>query len=159
MSWIVPAYPSSWCRCRLKATTGRRSATGYNALQPVPERSNHVILLALLLSSPIEDPPKPDKDGKLDLKQFKGIVLDDKVATKTGEWISTTDRKPFVGDGSLADGGKNRGKTKIRWTPEIPSAGRYRVKLVFKPGEDLASKVRVILFTPVGATHIDLNQR
>jgi hypothetical protein len=118
-----------------------------------------MILFALLVSCAADEAPKPDKDGRLDAKQFKGIVLDDKAGDKTGEWISTKDRKPFVGEGSLHDGGKNRGETRIRWTPVIPKAGRYRVKLVFKPTEDLASKVQIVLYTPVGATHIEVNQR
>jgi hypothetical protein len=105
------------------------------------------------------DPPKPDKDGRFDAKQFAGIVLDDKAAVKTGEWTATTERKPYVGEGSLHDGGKNRGQARVRWTPTIPTAGRYRVKLVFAPSADLSTKTQIVMYTPIGATHITVNQR
>jgi len=118
-----------------------------------------MLAAALLLLTPMFDGPKPDKDGKLDAKQFAGIVVDDKAAVKTGEWISATDRKPFVGEGSLHDGGKNRGKGKIRYTPDLPAAGRYRVKLVFAPSRELSSKTKIVLFTPIGQTITEINQR
>jgi len=118
-----------------------------------------MLFAVIALLTPMFDGPKPDKDGKLDVKQFAGIVVDDKEATKTGDWIATTERKPFVGDGSLTDGGKNRGKCKIRYTPELPAAGRYRVKLVFAPGMELSSKTKIDLFTPVGRTNLEFNHR
>jgi hypothetical protein len=118
-----------------------------------------MLAAAILLLTPTFDEPKPDKDGKLDAKAFAGIVLDDKDASKTGEWTPSTDRKPFVGAGSLHDGGKNRGKGKIRFTPDLPAAGRYRVKLVFAPSAELSSKTKIVLFSPVGATHTEINQR
>jgi hypothetical protein len=118
-----------------------------------------MLTAAILLLTPTFDDPKPDKDGKLDAKQFAGTVVDDKAATKTGEWTPTSDRKPFVGEGSLHDGGKNRGRLKIRYTPDLPAAGRYRVKLVFAPSAELSSKTKIVLFTPVGATNTEINQR
>ena len=118
-----------------------------------------MVAAALMLLIPTLDGPKPDKDGKIDAKAFSGIVVDDKAAAKSGDWTATTDRKPFVGDGSLHDGGKNRGKGKIRYTPDLPTAGRYRVKLVFSPSAELSSKTKIVLFTPVGATHTEINQR
>src|SRR5688572_2870592 len=118
-----------------------------------------MLTAAILLLTPMFDDPKADKDGKLDAKQFAGVVVDDKSAAKTGEWTPTTDRKPFVGEGSLHDGGKNRGKGKIRFTPDLPAAGRYRVKLVFAPSAELSSKTKIVLFSPVGATHTEINQR
>jgi hypothetical protein len=118
-----------------------------------------MLAAALLLLSTTLDGPKPDKDGRIDPKHFAGVVVDDKEATKSGDWTPTTQRKPFVGDGAIHDGGKNRGKMKIRFTPDLPVAGRYRVRLVFAPAAELSSKTKIVLFTPVGATHTEINQR
>jgi hypothetical protein len=116
-----------------------------------------VAALVLLISS--FDEPKPDKEGKFDPKQFSGVVVDDKAATKTGDWTATTDRKPFVGDGSLHDGGMNRGKLKVKYTPDLPTAGRYRVKLVFPPSRELSSKTRIVVYGAGGQTLTEINQR
>ena len=118
-----------------------------------------MLVAAIFLLMPMFEGPKPDKEGKLDAKQFAGVVVDDKAATKTGEWAATTDRKPFVGEGSLHDGGQNRGKMKVRYTPDLPTAGRYRVKMVFAPSKELSSKTKVVIFTPIGQTITEINQR
>ncbi len=80
-------------------------------------------------------PPKPQLDG---------IVLDDEVAVKTGEWqpgaLGGTAR---VGDGYLHDGDAEKGQLSLTWKPVITEAGDYEIILHFPSNANRAKQVRV----------------
>ncbi len=73
-----------------------------------------------------------------------GIVLDDTQGEKRGEWLASArgwDRR--VGTGYLHDDNAHKGEVSIVYAPEIPTAGRYEIVLIFPPHENRATNVPV----------------
>ena len=60
---------------------------------------------------------------------LKGIVLDETDAVLKGNWQYSTHTPPYVGIGYLHDQKSGKGEKSVTWTPEIPEAGRYEVRI------------------------------
>src|SRR5262249_45887562 len=73
------------------------------------------------------------KPRALDPAKMAGVVVDDEAATWTGEWKTSSSLGPYVGKGYRHDGDADKGKLVARFTPKLPKAGRYEVRL-FLPG-------------------------
>ena len=58
-----------------------------------------------------------------------GIVLDETDAVLTGKWQYSTHTPPYVGIGYLHDQKSDKGKKLVTWTPDIPEAGKYEVRV------------------------------
>ena len=96
----------------------------------------------------------------VDPKSLKGVALDDKDATKTGEWSESTSVLWKVGSGYLHDGDANKGQCTITFTPDIPAAGRYEIILYAPPASNRAAKVPVtITLAGEAPKTLFLNQR
>jgi hypothetical protein len=95
----------------------------------------------------------------LDPKKMAGIVVDDEQATKVGDWKSSSAMGPFVGKGYLHDGNENQGKMRVRFTPRLPRAGRYQVRLYYSPASNRATNVPVVVKARDGEKTIKVDQR
>ena len=82
---------------------------------------------------------------RLDPAKLSGIVVDDTQAVKTGEWVHSTATGPFVGEGYLHDGNRDQGKLRVRFTPKLPAAGKYEVRLFYPPNPNRATNVLVVI--------------
>ena len=60
---------------------------------------------------------------------LKGIVLDETDAVLEGRWQYSTHTPPYVGIGYLHDQKSEKGEKSVTWTPVIPEAGRYEVRV------------------------------
>jgi hypothetical protein len=82
-------------------------------------------------------------------KDLPGIVLDDSQAKRVGTWTHSKYSGSYIGDGYLHDGNADKGKKTLTFTPVIPKAGRYEVRLAYTPGTNRATNA------PVHILHLD----
>jgi len=78
-----------------------------------------------------------------------GIVLDETEAFLQGEWQYSTHTPPWVGLGYLHDRKSNKGGSSITWTPDLPNAGVYEVRISH------CRNIRRASNTPVTIHHAD----
>ena len=95
----------------------------------------------------------------LDPAKLPGIVVDDTAASKIGDWVFSASTSPFVGRGYLHDNNQEQGKRRVRFTPKIPTAGRYEVRLYYSPHANRARNVLVIIHHADGEKTLRVNQR
>ncbi len=95
----------------------------------------------------------------LDPAKLPGINVDDTQATKTGTWVASASVGPFVGDSYLHDNNQEQGKRRIRFTPKLPAAGKYEVRLFYAAHANRASNALVVVHGADGEKAIRVNQR
>ncbi|WP_435015790.1 FAD-dependent oxidoreductase [Tundrisphaera sp. TA3] len=109
--------------------------------------------------SPENFPVSPPRAGNIDATKLPGVVVDDARATLTGGWRPSTSNTPYVGEGYVHDGKAADPGTKIRFTPNLPAAGEYEVRLFFPPDGNRATNATVVIHSE-GKDHArTVNQR
>ncbi len=101
------------------------------------------------VTSPLEIPtdvpiarPEGPPTG-LDPARLPGIVVDDVDAVKTGTWSAGDGLKGYVGYGYLYAAENSGAAIEFRCT--APQAGRYEVRLAYRPHENRGARVPVRL--------------
>ncbi|QDT44538.1 Xanthan lyase precursor [Gimesia alba] len=84
-----------------------------------------------------------------DPAKMQGIVVDETQAKLIGTWQYSTHTPPYVGLGYLHDQKKGKGEKAVIFTPELPKAGRYEVRLAH------CYNIRRSTNTPVTIHHAD----
>ena len=99
-------------------------------------------------------------DQTLAAANIPGIVVDDSQAKKVGQWQMSQHTKPFVGAGYIHDQDAGKGEKTVTFVPELPSDGRYEVRLAYTPGANRAADVPVTVFSADGekTLHVDMQQ-
>ncbi len=87
-----------------------------------------------------------------------GVVVDDSEAQKVGEWPVSRMYPPFINRGYAHDNGEGRGEKTISFTPKLPAAGRYEVRLAFSAGKDRAERIPATIFHADGEELIYFKQ-
>jgi hypothetical protein len=95
----------------------------------------------------------------LDPAKMGGVVVDDPQATRTGAWKLSSAVGPFVGSGYLHDDNADKGKMRVRFTPRLPAAGRYEVRLYYPPASNRATNTPVVVHSADGERTVKVNQR
>jgi hypothetical protein len=108
--------------------------------------------------SPDEVPLKKSAAGIAPAK-LGGIVVDDAQAKFTGDWTFSTATLPFVGEGYHHDNNEGQGQKKARFTPKLPEAGRYEVRLFYPAYANRATNALVVVQTADGEKTHRINQR
>ena len=88
-----------------------------------------------------------------------GIVLDETDAVLNGKWQYSTHTPPYVGIGYLHDQNSDKGKKSVTWTPNIPKAGKYEVRLSHCSNVRRATNTPVTIVHASGKTTIRINQQ
>jgi hypothetical protein len=101
----------------------------------------------------------PSAKSRIDPTQLAGVVVDDRDAEKTGAWVGSTAVTPFVGNGYVHDNNQNKGQLRIRFTPDLPQAGRYEVRLFYTPNPNRATNVPVTIHFVEGEKTVSVNER
>ena len=96
---------------------------------------------------------------RIDIEKLAGIVVDDPAAKQTGTWIRSSAMGPHVGEGYLHDGNENKGTMRVRFTPRLPKAGRYEVRMFYPPASNRASNTLIVITSVDGEKKILLDQR
>jgi hypothetical protein len=102
--------------------------------------------------------PKRGHSG-LDARKLAGVVVDDPAAERQGFEHVSSAIPPYVGDGYRHDGGQDRGGQWARYTPDLPHAGRYEVRLSYSPNPNRATNVPVTITHADGKAVVKVNQR
>ena len=81
----------------------------------------------------------------IDPAKLEGIVVDDMQAKKTGKWGSGTGLKGYVGYGYVYSSEGSGAAIEFECT--VPTAGRYEVRIAYRPHENRGTKVPVTIRT------------
>ena len=95
----------------------------------------------------------------IDPKKLPGIVLDDSEAKLVGTWMPSSAMGGFVGSGYLHDNAEARGTKSATFTPEIPKAGTYEIRLAYTPFGNRATNAKVTVNVAGETSQIAVNQR
>jgi hypothetical protein len=99
------------------------------------------------------------KTSGIDPKKLPGIVVDDDEAKLTGEWVASSAIGGYVGTGYRHNNNEPRRGKSATFTPTLPKAGRYDVRIWFTPHDNRASHVLVSLRGPKDEMRRYISQR
>ena len=94
-----------------------------------------------------------------DPTKLAGIVVDETKAQLTGEWQYSTHTPPYVGLGYLHDMKAGKGHKAVTFTPELPQAGWYEVRLAHCYNVRRATNTPVTIHHADGDTTLRINQQ
>jgi hypothetical protein len=95
----------------------------------------------------------------LDPAKLEGIVIDDAKSVKTGDWTESRASGSYLGDGYVHDGNTHDGKSVAKFQVSVPSAGRYRVRLLYPTNPNRATNALVTVESDEGTATLHMNQR
>jgi hypothetical protein len=90
------------------------------------------------------------------------VILDNAAATgitRAGTWTRSTAISGYYGAGYEHDGNANKGATRLRFRPSLPSAGTWTVQLRWTAHPNRATNVPVDVIHNGGTTTRSINQR
>jgi cytochrome c553 len=92
--------------------------------------------------------------------EVNGVVVDDSAAKKVGNWTASTSTGTYIGAGYVHDGNEGKGDKSLTFTAELPSAGKYEVRLAYSHGDSRSKAVPVTVFSADGesTTHVDMTK-
>lgn len=94
-----------------------------------------------------------------DPKMLPGVVVDETEATLVGAWQYSTHTPPYVGIGYLHDQRGDKGKKSVTFTPSLPAAGFYEVRVAHCYNVRRATTTPVTVHHADGETTVRINQR
>jgi hypothetical protein len=106
-----------------------------------------------------EDDTPSTPRGPIDPKAFAGIILDDTDAKKVGEWTHSQFSKHYIGEGYSHDGNTGKGTKTLTFTPSVPKAGVYEVRLAYNAAKSRATNVPIEILDLDGEHNLKINQR
>lgn len=95
----------------------------------------------------------------VDPSTLPGVVVDETAATLVGQWQYSTHTPPYVGLGYLHDMKAGKGEKSVTFTPELPKAGWYEVRLAHCYNVRRASNTPVTIRHADGQTSVRINQQ
>jgi len=129
------------------------------------------IWLLLLLAPPVAETdvaplPRPDQVDKPEMIRFiepdpralPGIVVDDVDARLVGQWKHSVHTPPFVGKSYIHDMKEAKGKKSATFVPNLPTAGRYEVRMSHNSNIRRANGVQVTIHHADGKTVVKVNE-
>jgi hypothetical protein len=94
-----------------------------------------------------------------DPASLPGIVVDETAAELVGEWQYSTHTPPYVGLGYLHGMKSGKGAKSVTFTPELPKAGWYEVRLAHCYNVRRSTKTPVTIHHANGDTTMRINQQ
>lgn len=94
-----------------------------------------------------------------DPAKLSGIVVDETAATLVGKWQYSTHTPPYVGLGYLHDMKDGKGEKSVTFTPDLPRAGRYEVRLAHCYNVRRTTNAPVTIRHADGETKLRINQQ
>ena len=105
-----------------------------------------------------ESPPMPSIVG-WDKSKLPGVIVDDTEAERAGFDSEGHTTPGYVGAGYRHDGDQLKGECKVRFTPDLPKAGTYKVAVSYNTNNNRATNVPVTVSYPGGSNTISVNQK
>lgn len=148
--------------------------------------SKLLTLAILLCAQPLVSPPKEDDTVELqphpqavanthapgevdrpelvpfivrDKRKLRGIIVDEMDAKLVGKWQYSTHTPPYVGLGYLHDQKADKGKKSVTFTPTLPQAQRYEVRVSHCYNVRRATNTPIVIHHADGETTIRINQQ
>ncbi len=111
----------------------------------------------------LDDAKKELKAAQDQLAQFGkapplGILVDDTEAKLVGQWKPSTYSPNYVGKGYIHDDNADKGAKSVTFTPELPEAGDYEVRVSFAASNGRATNVPVTIHHADGEETIEVNE-
>ncbi len=94
-----------------------------------------------------------------DPASLPGIVVDETAAELVGEWQYSTHTPPYVGLGYLHDMKAGKGSKSVTFTPTLPAAGWYEVRLAHCYNVRRSTTTPVTIHHAGGDSTIRINQQ
>jgi hypothetical protein len=91
-------------------------------------------------------------------KDLPGIVVDDVDATLVGNWKKSVFTPRHVGAGYVHDEKLSKGKKSITFTPELPTAGEYEVRISYTGGNGREKRVPITVRSADGEQKLIVDQ-
>ena len=95
----------------------------------------------------------------LDPAKLGGVVVDNAAAKLVGEWTTSGTTPGFVGGDYLHDGDERKGAKSVTFTPVLPKAATYEIRVWATPLANRATNVPVTLRLADGERRVTVNQR
>ncbi|MBL9144494.1 MAG: xanthan lyase [Verrucomicrobiaceae bacterium] len=92
-------------------------------------------------------------------QKLPGIVVDETSAELVGEWQYSTHTPPYVGLGYLHDMKAGKGTKSVTFTPTLPQAGWYEVRLAHCFNVRRSTRTPVTIHHADGDTTLKVNQQ
>ncbi len=105
------------------------------------------------------DRPEMVKFIVADPNSLPGIVVDEAAAELVGEWQYSTHTPPYVGLGYLHDMKAGKGSKSVTFTPMLPKAGWYEVRLAHCYNVRRSTNTPVTIRHAEGDTTLRINQQ
>lgn len=105
------------------------------------------------------DRPEMVKHIVADPAKLPGIVVDETAAELVGDWQYSTHTPPYVGLGYLHDMKAGKGTKSVTFTPDLPAAGWYEVRLAHCYNVRRATNTPVTIHHADGEALIRINQQ
>ena len=105
------------------------------------------------------DRPEMVKFIVADPASLPGIVVDETAASLVGEWQSSTHTPPYAGLGYLHDMKVGKGTKSVTFTPTLPKAGWYEVRLAHCYNVRRSTRAPVTIHHADGDTTVRINQQ
>jgi hypothetical protein len=105
-----------------------------------------------------ESTPVPEHFS-ISKEKLGGIIVDDNEAELNGFTSEGHTTPGFVGTGYRHDGDTAKGEQKARFTPDLPTAGQYRVAISYTALGNRADKVPVIIHHADGESTMIVNEK
>lgn len=94
-----------------------------------------------------------------DAATLPGIVLDETEAVLVGQWQYSTHTPPYVGYGYLHDMKAGKDEKSVTYTPTLPTAGWYEVRLAHCYNVRRSTRTPVTIHHADGETRLVINQQ
>jgi len=104
------------------------------------------------------DKPEMIRFIQPDPKALPGIVVDDVDAKLVGQWKHSVHTPPFVGVSYIHDMKEAKGEKSASFTPDLPKAGRYEVRMSHNSNVRRANGVPVTISHADGETMVKVNE-
>lgn len=101
----------------------------------------------------------PRRKPPIDPASLDGIVLDDRDAKLTGNWLPSRSVSEFVGFSYLHDGNADKGRLQAVFEPTFEQTGLYEVRIAYTPNPNRASNVPVTVESAEGTRIVKVNQK
>lgn len=105
------------------------------------------------------DRPELVKFIQPDPAALPGVVIDETQAVLAGDWQYSTHTPPYVGLGYLHDMKSGKGGKSVTFTPQIPEAGLYEVRLAHCYNVRRSTRTPVTVHHADGETTLRINQQ
>jgi hypothetical protein len=144
------------------ATAASMAMDAQVAVQDLPYERLRERLIAdkQILENPNPKPKSTRKSrGIIDLNALSGTVIDEQDADRSGHWTASSAQPPYASIGYHHDGNGHKGESSVRYTAELPKAGRYELRIAYSPWDNRASNVPIVIETADGPHKLSVDQR